>query len=88
MNVSDVLDNVCYARAHNTEHQFRLLQESAQLLAQDRFALIVVDSATALYRCVCRSWGGACNRFTLCNDRGRQCHCHVQVSSCMWVVGG
>ena len=60
LNVSDVLDNVAYARAHNTEHQFRLLQEAATMMAENRFALLVVDSATALYRwglfvhvCVC-----------------------------------
>ncbi len=50
LTVSDVLDNVAYARAHNTEHQEKLLCQAAALLSESRFALIVVDSATALFR--------------------------------------
>jgi DNA repair protein RAD51 len=45
-----VLDNVAYARAHNSEHQNKLLQQAAALMCENRFALLVVDSATALYR--------------------------------------
>lgn len=45
-----MLNNVAYARAHNTEHQMRLLQDAASMLSDSRFALLVVDSATALYR--------------------------------------
>ncbi|KAL0426740.1 UNVERIFIED_CONTAM: DNA repair protein [Sesamum latifolium] len=37
LNGADVLENVAYARAYNTDHQ-------------SRFALMIVDSATALYR--------------------------------------
>jgi DNA repair protein RAD51 len=50
MNPDDVLENVAYARAHNTEHQQALLVEAAAMMAETRFALVVVDSATALYR--------------------------------------
>lgn len=50
MNPDDVLDNVAYARAHNTEQQGDLLMAAASMLAESRFALIIVDSATALYR--------------------------------------
>lgn len=50
LTVADVLDNVAYARAHNTEHQEKLLMSAAALLSESRFALIVVDSATALFR--------------------------------------
>ncbi|KAL6749248.1 DNA repair protein RAD51-like protein 1-like protein [Haematococcus lacustris] len=50
LNVTDVLDNVAYARAHNTDHQLQLLQQAAAMMAESRFALIVVDSATSLYR--------------------------------------
>lgn len=46
----DVLDNVAYARAFNSEHQTRLLDQAAAMMSESRFALIVVDSATALYR--------------------------------------
>mmetsp|Transcript_34109 Transcript_34109/g.41789 ORF Transcript_34109/g.41789 Transcript_34109/m.41789 type:complete len:343 (-) Transcript_34109:80-1108(-) len=44
------LENVAYARAHNSEHQLELLKMAAAIMSQDRYALIVVDSATALYR--------------------------------------
>ncbi|MEW5300059.1 MAG: hypothetical protein WDW36_003018 [Sanguina aurantia] len=50
LNPADVLDNVAYARAHNTEHQLHLLMNAAEMLSTSRFAIIVVDSATALYR--------------------------------------
>lgn len=50
LNSDDVLDNVAYARAHNTEHQQQLLTSAAAMMAEARFALIVVDSATALFR--------------------------------------
>jgi len=46
----DVLDNVAYARAYNTDHQSQLLVQASAMMAENRFALIVVDSATALYR--------------------------------------
>jgi RecA/RadA recombinase len=48
--VNEVLDNVAYARAHNTDHQQQLLAAAAGMMADSRFALIVVDSATALHR--------------------------------------
>ncbi|KAF6149945.1 hypothetical protein GIB67_008666, partial [Kingdonia uniflora] len=50
LNGPDVLDNVAYARAYNTDHQSRLLLEAASIMVDNKFALIVVDSATALYR--------------------------------------
>ncbi|CAA0842155.1 DNA repair protein RAD51 homolog 1 [Striga hermonthica] len=50
MNGAEVLENVAYARAYNTDHQSRLLLEAASMMVDTRFALMVVDSATALYR--------------------------------------
>lgn len=47
---NEVLDNVAYARAHSTDHQMQLLSAAAGMMADSRFALIVVDSATALLR--------------------------------------
>lgn len=44
------LENVAYARAHNSEHQMELLKMAAAIMSQDRYALLVVDSATALFR--------------------------------------
>jgi DNA repair protein RAD51 len=50
LNGQDVLDNVSYARAYNSDHQTQLLCEAAMLMAEQRFGLLVVDSATGLYR--------------------------------------
>nr|XP_043622649.1 DNA repair protein RAD51 homolog [Erigeron canadensis] len=50
LNGNDVLENVAYARAYNTDHQSRLLLEAASMMVETRFALMIVDSATALYR--------------------------------------
>jgi len=46
----EVLENVCYAKALNTEQQTRLIVEAAALMSQTRFGLLIVDSATNLYR--------------------------------------
>lgn len=50
MNADDVLDNVAYARAHNAEHQQQLLLQAASILSESRFSLMVIDSATNLFR--------------------------------------
>lgn len=50
MDPDVALENVACARAHNSEHQTELLKLAAAIMAQDRYALIVVDSATALFR--------------------------------------
>lgn len=50
MDPQVTLENVAYARAHNSDHQMELLKTAAAIMAQDRYSLIVVDSATALYR--------------------------------------
>ena len=50
LNVEDVLNNVAYARAHNVDHQTTLLAAAAQMMQESRFSLVIVDSATALYR--------------------------------------
>ncbi|KAG4970283.1 hypothetical protein JHK85_036704 [Glycine max] len=55
LNGVDVLENVAYARAYNTDHQSRLLLEAASMMVEtrfdlQRFAVMIVDSATALYR--------------------------------------
>lgn len=46
----EVLDNVAYARAYNSDHQSALLLQASAMMAESRYALLVVDSATALYR--------------------------------------
>ncbi|XP_078590111.1 DNA repair protein RAD51 homolog 1 isoform X1 [Branchiostoma floridae x Branchiostoma japonicum] len=46
----DVLDNVACARAFNSDHQSQLLMQASAMMAESRYALLIVDSATALYR--------------------------------------
>merc|ERR1719253_1831997 len=50
LNAEDVLENVTYARAYNAEHQEKLLVEAASVFCESRYALLVVDSATGLFR--------------------------------------
>ncbi len=45
-----MLDNVAFARAHNSEQQMELLKMASAMMSEDRYALVVVDSATALFR--------------------------------------
>ncbi|KAL5238756.1 hypothetical protein ACI65C_006166 [Semiaphis heraclei] len=47
---SDVLDNIACARAYNTDHQTQLLLQAGAMMAESRYALLIVDSAMALYR--------------------------------------
>ncbi|KKA16872.1 DNA repair protein RAD51 [Rasamsonia emersonii CBS 393.64] len=46
----EVLDNVAYARAYNSDHQLQLLNQASQMMTETRFSLLIVDSATSLYR--------------------------------------
>lgn len=50
LDPNDVLDNVAYARAYNSDHQSNLLVQASAMLSESRFALVVVDSSTSLYR--------------------------------------
>lgn len=50
MDGQQVLDNVAYARAYNTDHQTQLLVQAAAMMAESRYALLVVDSSMGLYR--------------------------------------
>ena len=45
-----VVSNVLYARAYSSDHQNKLLLQACGLMAENRFSLLIVDSATALYR--------------------------------------
>jgi DNA repair protein RAD51 len=47
---ADVLDNVAYARAYNSDHQSQLLVQASAMMSESRYALLIVDSATSLYR--------------------------------------
>lgn len=50
LNPKEALDNIAVAQAPNTDVQLDYLQEAAAMMAAQRYALICVDSATALYR--------------------------------------
>lgn len=50
LDESSVLGNVAVAKCFNTDHQTNLLHEAAAMMSEHRYALIVVDSATHLYR--------------------------------------
>ncbi|KAJ3207771.1 recombinase rad51 [Entophlyctis luteolus] len=50
LNGEEVLDNVAFARAYNSDHQMNLLVQGAAMMAESRFSLLIVDSATSLYR--------------------------------------
>eukprot|EP01100_Stratorugosa_tubuloviscum_P000859 TRINITY_DN1191_c5_g1_i1.p1 TRINITY_DN1191_c5_g1~~TRINITY_DN1191_c5_g1_i1.p1 ORF type:complete len:345 (+),score=198.52 TRINITY_DN1191_c5_g1_i1:130-1164(+) len=50
LDPNDVMNNVAYARAYNSDHQLALLLQASAMMAESRFALLVVDSATSLYR--------------------------------------
>ncbi|MCJ1333777.1 recombinase rad51 [Thelotrema lepadinum] len=50
LNGEEVLDNVAYARAYNSDHQLQLLNQASAMMCETRFSLLIVDSATSLYR--------------------------------------
>jgi DNA repair protein RAD51 len=50
LDPEDVLDNVAVARAYNSDHQSQLLIHASAMMAEQRYALLIVDSATAWYR--------------------------------------
>ncbi|CEL92076.1 unnamed protein product [Vitrella brassicaformis CCMP3155] len=50
LDAEQVLENIAHARAYNVEHQTELLVQAASMMVEARFALLIVDSVTALYR--------------------------------------
>ncbi|OMJ85663.1 hypothetical protein SteCoe_12930 [Stentor coeruleus] len=44
------LDNIGVARAYNSDHQMQLLIQATAIMSESRYALLIIDSATALYR--------------------------------------
>lgn len=62
VSAEDVLDNILVARAYTSEMQIELLQHVAARMASDRFALLIVDSATALFRVDYTGRGELANR--------------------------
>jgi DNA repair protein RAD51 len=50
LNPDAVLENISYARAYNSDHQNNLLIHASAMMSEHKYALLIVDSATALYR--------------------------------------
>ncbi|OHT06668.1 DNA repair protein RAD51 A [Tritrichomonas foetus] len=50
LDPNEVMDNIAYARAYNTDHQMQLLVTASAMMAESRYALLIVDSSTNLYR--------------------------------------
>ena len=50
LDPDEVISNVLYARAYNSDHQNKLLMQACALMTESKFALLIVDSATNLYR--------------------------------------
>lgn len=50
LDAKEVMDNIAFARAYNTDHQSQLLVTAAAMMSESRFALLIVDSSTNLYR--------------------------------------
>jgi DNA repair protein RAD51 len=50
LDPKETIENVYYARAYNSDHQNRLLMQVCALMCEHKFSLLIVDSATALYR--------------------------------------
>lgn len=50
LNPDTVLENISYARAYNSDHQNNLLIHASAMMSENKYAVLIVDSATALYR--------------------------------------
>ncbi|KAF7684466.1 DNA repair protein RAD51 like protein 1 [Astathelohania contejeani] len=50
LDPEQVLENISVARAYNSDHQSQLLVQAAAMMSESNYALLIVDSATALYR--------------------------------------
>uniref|UniRef100_A0A914Z3J2 DNA repair protein RAD51 homolog n=1 Tax=Panagrolaimus superbus TaxID=310955 RepID=A0A914Z3J2_9BILA len=50
LNSEQCLENVAYVRVHNTDHQMSLLIAARTMMAEGRYALVIVDSIINHYR--------------------------------------
>nr|CAD7404885.1 unnamed protein product [Timema poppensis] len=56
---NDVLDNVAYARAYNTDHQTQLLIQASAMMAESRYALLIFGVAVVITNQVVAQVDGA-----------------------------
>lgn len=64
LDPQETIENVYYARAYNSDHQMRLLLQVCALMCEQKFSLLIVDSATGLYRTDYTGRGELSNRQT------------------------
>jgi DNA repair protein RAD51 len=50
LDSQDVLENILHARAMNSEQQTKLLVQAGALMTESRYAVIIVDSCTSMFR--------------------------------------
>ena len=50
LDPGQVLDNIAYARAFNVDQQQELLIQASALMIEEKYSLLIVDSAMALFR--------------------------------------
>ncbi|EQB60701.1 dna repair protein rad51 [Vairimorpha apis BRL 01] len=50
LDPEEVLDNISYARAFNSDHQSQLLIQASAMMSESKYSVLIIDSATALYR--------------------------------------
>lgn len=50
MNTEQILENVAHVRVLNTDHQMQLLSHARSMMAESRYALLIVDSVINHYR--------------------------------------
>ena len=46
----EVVSNVLYTRAYNSDYQNKLLMQACALMTESKFSLLIIDSVTNLYR--------------------------------------
>lgn len=49
LDPQDVMNNIAWARAYNSDHQSQLLIMTSAMMVKSHFSLLIVDSATNLY---------------------------------------
>lgn len=81
LDPGDVLDNIVVARAYTSDHQIELLDHVAARMAADRFALLIIDSATALFRVDFSGRGELADRQQKLNSTT-----HVFLLVCRWTA--
>jgi len=62
LNPKAAMDNIAVATAQNTDIQLKYLEEAAAVMSSQRYSLLIVDSATALYRTDYRGRGELADR--------------------------